>query len=75
MRRGSSIFNEFMLKYDTPQGNVISLLLFNSMIDDPVNRLLNHSKIMKELFMHIVVVRMKHKRKGERGGDREKEFC
>lgn len=35
----------------TPPRNVISLLLFNSMIDDPINILLNYSKIMKELCM------------------------
>lgn len=41
-----------MLEKVTPPRNVISLLLFNSMIDDPVNILLNYSKIMKELCMY-----------------------
>lgn len=37
----------------TPPRNDVSLLLFTSMIDDPLNILLNYSKIMKELWMYF----------------------
>lgn len=40
----------------TPPRNDVSLLLFTSMIDDPLNILLNYSKIMKELCMFFFLV-------------------
>ena len=53
MESDARIFSEFMLENGTPLRNTISLLLFTSMIDDPLNILLNYSKIMKELCMYF----------------------
>lgn len=51
VKRDAAISSEFMLEKVTPPRNVTSLLLFNNVIDDPINILLNYSKIMKELCM------------------------
>lgn len=60
MESDARIFSEFMLEKGTPPRNAISLLLFTSMIDDPLNILLNYSKIMKELCMYFLVITMRH---------------
>lgn len=52
----AKIFSEFMLEKGTPARNAVSLLLFTSMIDDPLNILLNYSKIMEELCIFFFLV-------------------
>lgn len=81
VKSDARIFSEFMLEKVTPR-NAISLLLFTSMIDDPLNILLNYSKIMKELCMYFLVITMRcmgirELWGGEEwmGSNRNNEFC
>lgn len=60
MESDARTFSEFMLEKGTPPRNAISLLLLTSMIDDPLNILLNYSKRLKELCMYFLVITMRH---------------
>lgn len=54
------IFSEFVLKNVNPSRNAISLLLFISITDDPLNTLVNYSKNMKELCMYFLATAVRH---------------